>query len=72
MVFFFKIIHGLVSVDPSIIPKACITRPIRSSSSGAIKFAEPKCQTVTYKESYIIRCIHIWNVVADELNLSPE
>ena len=69
MVFFFKIIHGLVLVDPSIIPKARITRPARSSSSGAIKFAEPNCQTVTYQKSYIIRCIRVWNVVADELNL---
>ena len=69
VVFFFKIIHGLVSVDPSIIPKAHIRRPKRSSSSGVIKFVEPKCQTGTYQKSYIIRCIRVWNVVADELNL---
>ena len=43
--FVFKIIYGLVSVDPSIIPKARITRPTRSSPSGAIKFVEPKGQT---------------------------
>ena len=35
---FFQIIHGLVSVDPSIVPKARITRPL---SSGVIKFVEP-------------------------------
>ena len=46
-----------------------ITRPTRSSSSGVIKFVEPKCQTATYQKSYIIRCIRVWNVVADELNL---
>ena len=68
MVFFFKIIHGLVWVEPSITPKARITRPTRSSSSGVIKFVEPKCQTVTYQKSYIIRCIRVWNVVADELD----
>ena len=45
-----------------------LTRPTRSSSSGVIKFVEPKCQTATYQKSYIIRCIR-WNVVADELNL---
>ena len=55
MVFFLKIVHGLVSVDPSIIPKARITRPTRSSSSGVIKFVEPKCQTGTYQKSIIIR-----------------
>ena len=69
MVFFFKIIHGFVSVDPSVLPKARITRPIRSSSSGVIKFLDPKCHTVTYQKSYIIRCIRVWNVVADERNL---
>ena len=67
--FVFKIIHGLVSVDPSIIPKARITRPTRSSSSGVIKFVEPKGQTANYQKSYIIRCIRVWHVVADELNL---
>ena len=46
-----------------------ITRPTRSSSSGVIKFVEPKCRTATYQKSNIIRCIRIWNVVADELNL---
>ena len=69
MGFCFKIIHGLVMVDPSIIPKARITRPTRSSSSGVIKFVEPKCQTVTHQKSYIIRCIYVWHVVANELNL---
>ena len=52
--------------DPS---HSRITRPTRSSSSGVIKFVEPKCQTATYQKSYIIRCIRVWNVVADELNL---
>ena len=46
-----------------------ITRPTRSSSSGVIKFVEPKCKTAAYQKSNIIRCIRVWNVVADELNL---
>ena len=50
--FFFKIIHGLASVDPSIIPKARIARPTRSLSSGVTKFVEPECQTATYQKSY--------------------
>ena len=32
--FFFKTIHGLVSGEPSFIPKARITRPTTSSSNG--------------------------------------
>ena len=35
-----------------IIPKARITRPTRSSSSGVIKFVEPECQAATYQKSY--------------------
>ena len=44
-------------------------RPTRSSSSGVIKFVEPKCLTATHQKSYIIRCVCVWNVVAYELNL---
>ena len=36
---------------------------------GVINLVEPKCQTPTYQKFYIIRCILVWNVVADELNL---
>ena len=68
--FYFKIIHGLESVDPSIVPNARITRPTRSSSSGVIKFVEPKFQVAIYQKSYITRCVRVWNVVADELILS--
>ena len=53
---FFQIIHGLVSVDPSIVPKARITRPL---SSGVIKFVEPWCQTATYQNPYIVRCEYV-------------
>ena len=69
MFFFFQLIHGLLSVYASIIPKARVTRPTSSSSSGVVEFVEPKRQTATYQKSYIIRCICVWNVVADELNL---
>ena len=50
-------------------PKARITRPTRSQSSSVFKFVEPKCQTAFYQKCYIIRCIRVWKVVADELNL---
>ena len=53
---FYQIIHGLVSVDPSIVPKARITRPL---SSGVIKFVEPWCQTATYQKPYIVRCEYV-------------
>ena len=36
---------------------------------GVINFVEPECQTPAYQKFYIIRCIVVWNVVADELNL---
>ena len=55
MFFFFQLIHGLLSVYASIIPKARVTRPTSSSSSGVVEFVEPKRQTATYQKSYIIR-----------------
>ena len=51
---FFKVIYALVSVVPSIIPKARITRPTSSSSSGVIKFVEPKC----YADSNLSKVIY--------------
>ena len=67
--FFFKTIHDLISVDLSIVPNARTTRPTRSSSSGVIKLVEPKFQAATYQKSYIIRCVRVRNVFADELIL---
>ena len=61
-----------LAVNYSLTPVTLLSRgrlATRSSSSGVIKFVEPKCQTATYQKSYIIRCIRVWNVVADELNL---
>ena len=34
-----------------------------------VKFVEPKFQAATYQKSYIIRCVRVWNVFADELIL---
>ena len=58
MVFFFqnRSWSRIGRATNKIIPKARITRPTRSSS----KIKSP---------INIIRCIRIWNIVADELNL---
>ena len=69
MVFFYKMTHGLINVNPSIVPVFRRTRPTRYSISNITKYIEPKCKTVTYKKSYVIRCIRIWNTLAGELNL---
>ena len=61
-----------LAVNYSLTPVTLLSRgrlATRSSSSGVIKFVEPKCQTATDQKSNIIRCIRVWNVVADELNL---
>ena len=55
---FLKVIYGLVSVDPSIIPKARITRPTLLSSSGVIKFVEPKCHADRNLSKVLYRQMH--------------
>jgi hypothetical protein len=70
MIFFFKIIHGLVIIDHTVIPMARNTRSTRSSASNVIKFVVPKCKTTTYQRSYFVRTCRVWNVLADELCLS--
>ena len=54
MVFFFqnRSWSRIGRATNKIIPKARITRPTRSLSSGVIKFVEPECQAATYQKSY--------------------
>ena len=59
MVFFYKMTHGLINVNPSIVPVVRSTRPTRYSISNITKYIEPKYKTVTYQKSYLIRCIRI-------------
>ena len=71
MVFFFKLIHKLVNISESVIPKPRTSRPTRYSNSDmTVKFNVPKCKTTTYQKSFTVRTTRIWNSIADQLNLN--
>jgi hypothetical protein len=69
MVFFFKMMHGLINVSSNVLPSVREVRSTRSSSSGVVKYVVGKCKTSTYQKSYVVRSTRIWNTLADELNL---
>lgn len=72
MVLFFKITHQLVDVHPSLHPVIRTTRSTRSSTSSSPKYIVPKCKTVTFQRSFIVRTTRIWNNLVDELKLNTE
>lgn len=72
MVYFFKITHELVNIHPSLRPTTRTSRPTRSSTSNSPKYVVPKCRTVTFQRSYIIRATRVWNNLVDELKLDTD
>ena len=72
LVLIFKSTHGLIDLNPSIIPRVRSTRCTRSSADiKSIKYDIPRCKT-TYQRSYIVRVARTWNVLADDLNSSMD
>ena len=73
LVFLFKSTHGLIDLNPSIIPRVRSTRCTRSSADvKSIKYDIPRCKTTTYQRSKIVRVARTWNVLADDLNSSMD
>ena len=71
LTFFFKLTHGLVNVNSSVLPEVLkYGRRTRSSTSNVNKYIIKKCKTTTYQKSFLIRTSRIWNCLADELDLS--
>ena len=69
--FFFKLTHGLVNVNSSVLPEVRkYGRRTRSSTSNVNKYIINKCKTSTYQKSFLIRTSRIWNCLVDELDLS--
>lgn len=59
-----------MSVNKAIVPIALSSRHTRSSTDTAFtKYSVPKCKTLTFKRSFIVRTIRIGNILSDELNL---
>ena len=71
LTFFFKLTHGLVNVNSSVLPEVRkYGRRTRSSTSNVNKYIIKKCKTTTYQKSFLIRTSRIWNCLAEELDLS--
>ena len=72
LTFFFKLTHGLVNVNSSVLPEVRkYGRRTRSSTSNVNKYIIKKCKTSTYQKSFLIITSRIWNCLVDELDLSP-
>ena len=69
MVLFYKITHGLVHINASLLPTIRTSRQTRSSTSSSTKYVIPKCKTSTYQRSFFIRSTRIWNLLTDQLKL---
>ena len=71
LTFFFKLTHGLVNVNSSVLPEVRkYGRRTRSSTSNVNKYIIKKCKTTTYQKSFLITTSGIWNCLVDELDLS--
>ena len=70
LTFFFKLTHGLVNVNSSVLPEVRkYGRRTRSSTSNVNKYIIKKCKTGTYQTSFLIRPSIIWSCLVDELDL---
>ena len=73
LILFFKITHGLVTLNPQVSPAIFATRrTTRSTSSNKLKYVIPKCRTTTYQKSFLVRACRVWNYLADELNFTKD
>ena len=71
LTFFFKLTHGLVNVNSSVLPEVRkYGRRTRSLTHNDNKYIIKKCKTTTYQKSFLIRTSRIWNCLAEELDLS--
>ena len=70
LIFFFKITHGLVNVDPSVLRDVRKYRRTRSTTTNINIYIPNECKTTTYQKSSLVRACRIWNCLADELDFS--
>ena len=68
MVFFFKLIHGIISINNNLLPSPVnIKKVTRSSSPNNLSFVTTRCKTTTYQKSYLSRSTRLWNSLPKEL-----
>ena len=70
MVLFYKLTHGLMTIDPYLLPLPTNTnnkRATRSSDPDHLSFTTTRCKTSTYQKSYLNRFSRIWNALPKAL-----
>ncbi len=68
MIFFFKLIHGIITIDNNLLPSPTNnSRITRSSSPTHLSFITTRCKTTTYQKSYLSRSTRLWNTLPNEL-----
>ena len=68
MVFFFKLIHGIISINNNLLPSPVnIKKVTRSSSPNNLSLVTTRCKTTTYQKSYLSRSTRLWNSLLKEL-----
>ena len=73
LMLFYKLTHGLVTINPDVLPTVLLNRRItRSTSSKTPKYALPKCRTTAHQKSFLVRVCRLWNEIADELNITTD
>ena len=66
LTLFFKLTHGLVNVNSSVLHEVRKHgRRTRSSTSNVNKYIIKECKTSTYQKSFLIRTSRIWNCLAE-------
>ena len=71
MIFFFKVVTGIVRVSPSVLQQVLVPSTTRSNSNRNVPhFISRKCNTVTFQRSFFNRTARIWNTLANNLQLS--
>ena len=55
MIFFFKVVTGIVKVSPSVLSQVLVTCTTRSNSNRNVTHSiSKKCNTVTFQRSFLI------------------
>ena len=68
MLFFFKLIHGIISINNNLLPSPVnIKKVTRSSSPNNLSFLTTRCKTTTYQKSCLSRSTRLWNSLPKEL-----
>ena len=70
LMFFFKVITGIISISSTLPQRIDPARITRSSANvNAISFRQRKCRTATFNRSFFPRITRTWNSLPEHLRL---